>query len=62
MWYLGVEEMETSSKIVLRDVLWWMSIIDAYRPRAPIIVRLSKEGCIFLNVGGRSSHTPHKHD
>jgi hypothetical protein len=25
---LDVEEMESSSKIALKDVLWWMSIKD----------------------------------
>jgi hypothetical protein len=28
---LDVKEMESSSKINLRDVLWWMSIKDAYK-------------------------------
>ncbi len=32
---LDVEEMESSSKIDLRDVLWWKSIKDAYKFRAP---------------------------
>jgi hypothetical protein len=41
-----------SSKIDLRDVLWWMSIKDVYRPRASIIARLSKERCISLAIGG----------
>jgi hypothetical protein len=38
---LDVEEMESSSKI---DVLWWMSIKDAYRCSAVIIARFSKKG------------------
>jgi hypothetical protein len=40
MWVLDVEEMESSSKINLRDVSWWMSIRDACRFGAPIIVIL----------------------
>jgi hypothetical protein len=27
---LDVEEMESSFKIALKNVLWWMSIKDAY--------------------------------
>jgi hypothetical protein len=53
--------MELSSKIDLKDVLWWMSIKDAYRPRAPIIARLSKVGCISLVTRGRPSCATHKH-
>jgi hypothetical protein len=45
---LNFEEMESSSKIDLRDVLWWKSIKDACRPRAPITVKLSKEMCISI--------------
>jgi len=59
MWALDVEEMESSSKI---NVLWWMSIKDAYRPRVSIIARFSKEGCISLAAKRRSSHATHKHD
>jgi hypothetical protein len=44
MWVLDAKEMESSFKIDLRDVLWWMSIKDACRPGALIIVRLSKKG------------------
>jgi len=39
---LDVEKMELSSKINLRDMLWWMSIKKTYRPRVPLIVKLSK--------------------
>jgi hypothetical protein len=56
MWTLDVEEMESSSKINLKDVSWWMSIKDAYRPRALIIVKLSKERCIYLAARGRPFH------
>jgi hypothetical protein len=45
MWALDDDEMESSSKIELRDVSWWMSIKDAYRPRVLIIAKLSKERC-----------------
>jgi hypothetical protein len=41
MWALDVEEMESSSKI---NVLWWMSIKDAYRPRVSVIARFQKKG------------------
>jgi hypothetical protein len=51
MWALDVEEMESSSKIDLKDVPWWMSIKEAYRPQKPIIAKLSKERCIFLATG-----------
>jgi hypothetical protein len=37
---LDVKEMESSSKIYLRDVSWWMFIKDACKPWAPIIARL----------------------
>jgi len=45
------EEMESSSKINLRDVLWWMSIKGAYRFGVLVIARLLKEGFISLVVG-----------
>jgi hypothetical protein len=45
---LDVEGMDLSSKIDLRDVSWWMSIKDAYRPGVLVIARLSKERCIPL--------------
>jgi hypothetical protein len=59
---LNVEEMESYSKINLRDVLWWMSIKDACRPGVPVIVKLSKERCIILATGGRSTCVICKHD
>jgi hypothetical protein len=59
---LDVEEMESSSKIDLRDVLWWMSIKNACRLEVPIIAKRSKEGCISLAVGRKLSHVTHKHD
>jgi hypothetical protein len=59
---LEVEEMESSSKIDLKDVLWWMSIKDAYRFKAQVISRLSIEGCISLVTKGKPFHGTHKHD
>jgi hypothetical protein len=53
VWALDVEEMESFSKKDLRDVSWWKSIKDIYKPRVLIIARLSKEWCIFLVVKGR---------
>jgi len=52
---LDVEEMNSSFKIDLRDVSWWMFIKDAYRPGFTIIVRFSKEGCIFLVTGDNNN-------
>jgi hypothetical protein len=43
---LDAEEMESSSKIDLRDVSWWISIKDVYRLGALVIARFLKEGCI----------------
>jgi hypothetical protein len=39
-----------------------MSIKDAYRLGALIIVRLLKKGCISLTTRKKSSCTAHKHD
>jgi hypothetical protein len=50
---LDVEEMDSSSKIDLKDVLWWKSIRDACRLGALVTARLSKKRCISLVVGGR---------
>jgi hypothetical protein len=36
---LDVEEMESCSKINLKDVLWWMSIKDAYKLETFIIAK-----------------------
>jgi hypothetical protein len=44
MWALDVEEMESSFKIDLRNVLWWMSIKYAYKFGASIITTLKREG------------------
>jgi hypothetical protein len=59
---LDVEKMESSSKIDLKDVLWWMSIKNICKLGALVITKLSKEGCISLVIGGRSFHTTCKHD
>jgi len=50
--------MESSSKIDLKDVLRWMSIKDAFKPRGLVIAKLSKEGCISLVARGRLSWAP----
>jgi hypothetical protein len=52
---LEVEEMESSSKIDLKNLSRWMSIKDAYRFRASITNKFSKEGYIYLIVGRRLS-------
>jgi hypothetical protein len=39
MQVLDVEEMESSSKMDLRDVSWWMSIKDACRLGVSITIR-----------------------
>jgi hypothetical protein len=59
---MDVEEMESSSKIDLKDVLWWMFIRNACRPRVLVTTRFSKKKSISLIVGGRTSHATHKHD
>jgi hypothetical protein len=40
---LDAKEMDSSSKINLRDESWWMSINDAYKLGVPIIAKLSKK-------------------
>jgi hypothetical protein len=62
MWALDVEELESSSKIDLKVVSWWMSIKDACRPGAWVTAKLSKEGCISLTARGRPSCATNKHD
>jgi hypothetical protein len=47
---LDAKEMESSSKIDLRDVLWWMSIKATYKLRTPINATLLKEVCISLTT------------
>jgi hypothetical protein len=34
------KEMESSSKINLRDVSWWKSMKDAWKPKVWIIIKL----------------------
>jgi hypothetical protein len=60
MWALDAEKMESSSKTNLRDVSWWKSIKDAYRPGVLVTTRLWKEGCISLVVEGRPSCVTHR--
>jgi len=52
---LDVEEMDSSLKIDLRDVSWWLSIKDACRPRVTVLVKFSKEGCISLATGDNNN-------
>jgi hypothetical protein len=59
---LDFEEMESSSKIDLKDVSWWISIKDACRLGASITIKLLKKGCISLVARRRSFHATHKHD
>jgi hypothetical protein len=47
MQVLDDEEMESSSKIDLRDVLWWMCIKIAYKPGVPVIARFQKKGAFL---------------
>jgi len=54
--------MESSSKIDLKDMLWWMSIKKSYKFRAPIITKISKERYISLVVRGKPFHATCKHD
>jgi len=53
---LDAKEMESSSKTSLKDVLWWMSIKDAYDHGALVTTKISKEGCIFLVRKGKLFH------
>jgi hypothetical protein len=59
---LNVKEMESSSKINLRDVSWWMSIKGAYKLGALVIARLSKKRFIYLATRRRPFYVAHKHD
>jgi len=40
---LKVKEMESSSKIKLKDLSWWRSIKEAYRIKVLITAKLSKK-------------------
>jgi hypothetical protein len=65
MWVLDAKEIKSSFKIDLRDMSWWMfikDIKDVYKLVVPVIVKLSKERCIFLAVRRKSSCTTHKCD
>jgi len=59
---LDAEKMASSSEIDLKDVSWLKSIKDAYRLRASIIARFSKERCISLATRGRPFQVTHKRD
>jgi hypothetical protein len=59
---MDAEEMESSSKIDLRDVSWWKSIKYACRLGALVIVRLSKKRCISLVSKGRPFRVACKYD
>jgi hypothetical protein len=37
---LEAKKMKSSSTIDLNDVSWWMSIEDAYKPKASVITKL----------------------
>ncbi len=47
MQVLGVEEMESSSKIDLKDVSWWMSINNACILEALVIDKFQKKSAFF---------------
>jgi len=47
MQILDVEEVESSFKIDLRDVSWWMSIKDACKPEVSVIVKLFLKNASF---------------
>jgi hypothetical protein len=59
---MDVEEMQSSSKMYLRDVLWWKSIKDACRFGVLVIAIYLKKRCIFLTTRGRPFHVVRKHD
>jgi hypothetical protein len=44
---LDAEEMESYSKIDLKDVSWWKSIKDAYKLGALVIVRLTSPKRVY---------------
>ncbi len=52
---LDVEEMESSSKINLKDVLWWMSIKNAFRFEGVNNCQFFFKMCIFLVTEGMLS-------
>jgi len=62
MWALNVGEMESSSKINVRDVLWKMSIKYACKHGVLVTTKLPKKGCISLVARRRPTHIACKHD
>jgi len=61
LWALDADKMESSSKINLRDVSWWMCIKDAYTLGVSITTKFSKKRCISLAIK-RPSCATYKHD
>jgi hypothetical protein len=59
---LDAKKMESSSKIDLKDVSWWMSIKDACKLGVLGTVRFSKTKCNSLAIGGGTFCIAHKHD
>jgi hypothetical protein len=44
---LDVKEMESSSKIDLRDVSWWKSIKDVYKPKVSVTTTIKRKVHLF---------------
>jgi hypothetical protein len=61
LWALDADKTESSSKINLRDVSWWMCIKDAYTLGVSITTKFSKKRCISLAIK-RPSCATYKHD
>ncbi len=59
---ISCNEMESSSKIDLKDVSWWMSIKDTYRFGALVTSKLQKKRCMFLVARWRLFRATRKHD
>jgi hypothetical protein len=62
MQILDPKEMESSSKIDIRDVSWWMSIKYLCNLVVSISAKLSKKRCNSLATGGKPSCVACKHD
>jgi hypothetical protein len=52
--------MKSSSKIDLKDVLWWKTIKDVCKRGALITAKLSKRRCISPTIGGMPFCATHK--
>jgi hypothetical protein len=46
---LDAKEIKSFSKIDLKDVSWWKSIKNVFRPKASIITKLSKKKVYILS-------------